>query len=376
MDYPSGASVHVREVASSLRRLGYEVHIISRKVGPKGVSGRDLTAVNRFIILGEGYRKETPGQRKNSTLSRKLYRFYLKSLYALYVSAVAANVIRRNRISAIIERETAFGAGAITSILTGRKLVLEIVGPEYSRLSVLRSNVILYYNEKMLRDWVDRKKCVRITAGANTDVFYPDNKKRKIKRDELSIRESEKVVGYVGTFQSWHGIDTLIRAFSSQRIGNVRCLLVGPNSEKYAELAEKVGVREYFIFTGPVDYVSAADYINACDIMVAPYNPKVDPERSKYGIGWPIKILEYMACMKPVISTSVFPVTEIIKDGVNGKLVPPGDERSLLSAILDLTSNEKLAESFASAGYELVKREYSWARVAKKIEETLRCILA
>jgi glycosyltransferase involved in cell wall biosynthesis len=375
LNKPGGASVHVIEVASNLEKIGHKVHVISRRVTGKKIKAKfSIIPVNRFIVFGEKFDGNTSGHRETNSFLKLLYRFYLKTFFSIYVSLVVSSVIKKSKASIIIERETSFGAGALASILTSRPLYLEIVGPDYSRISASRSKAIFYYNEKMLREWVDRRKCIKVTAGVDRNIFYPDETIRKRKREEISVKEKEILVGYVGTFQKWHGVDTLISSFSwlRKQSTNIKCILVGPNYQEYRKISEGLGLKDILLFTGQVEYKDIPSYINACDIMVAPYNPNVDPLRKKFGIGWPIKILEYMACRKPVISTSVYPVTEIIEDKVSGRLVPPGNAIELSHAIAELAVDKELSSRIASTGYEKVASRYSWEKVAMNMSEEMQ----
>jgi glycosyltransferase involved in cell wall biosynthesis len=72
-----------------------------------------------------------------------------------------------------------------------------------------------------------------------------------------------------------------------------------------------------------------------------------------------------LAFKKPVISTTVGCLPEIIKDGVNGLLVRPGDVEALKSAILTMAENCDKAREMGMRGFELVETEYSWARIAE-----------
>ena len=68
-------------------------------------------------------------------LYERAYHLYLKTGFAFYVACVAANIINSYDLDVIIERETAFGAGALASVMCRRPMVLEMIGPRFSSLS-------------------------------------------------------------------------------------------------------------------------------------------------------------------------------------------------------------------------------------------------
>lgn len=378
---PRGSSVHVREVAKALASHGHEVHVICRRINgnePKiqYLDGFILHRVYRFVIFPGSKVVGSAGSSASETrhgLSSTVYQMYLRSFFSFYVSLVASRIISKNKIDAIIERETSFGAGGLASVFTRKPLVMEIVGPRYSRLSVWRSKRVLYYTSSMLRKWVDRNKCLEVSGGVNISLFREDKKIRKDLREKLGFNPSQCVIGYIGTFQDWHGIDTLLHAMKRlhSTYNYARALLVGPFFEKYDELANDLGLEDVCTFTGPVEYEKVAEYINACDIMVALYEPARNLLRSHFGIGSPLKILEYMACGKPVISTNVAPVDKILENGISGYLVKPGDAEGLVLAISGLIEDESKANSLGSNGKKNVETHFLWSTLVNSIENIL-----
>ena len=81
--------------------------------------------------------------------------------------------------------------------------------------------------------------------------------------------------------------------------------------------------------------------------------------------GQPIALLEAWAAKLPVIVTNVGENAKMVKDGLNGHLVPPADIRALSKAIITTYTNPKLAK-LGEAGYNLVKKNYTWQKAAKQ----------
>ena len=73
-----------------------------------------------------------------------------------------------------------------------------------------------------------------------------------------------------------------------------------------------------------------------------------------------------MACGVPVIATRVGGIPELIKDGKTGLLVPPGDPKALADAIIYLLDNEKERRKLGKNGRELVEKNHSIDKMAKK----------
>lgn len=366
---PRGSSVHVFELSKSLMKIGYKVHVVARRN-----SKRDLeTEYVQGVTIHRIYRRMSVGEKKDGsggkpTAISRIYYLYLRTIFTIYAAFKVVAIVRHYRIGSILERETAFGAGAIASAITRRPLVLEIVGPRYSRLSVRTSRKILYYTETMLRAWVPISKCVKVPAGVDTEFFKPDETYRKGVRDRLGIRPEDFVFGYIGTFQKWHGLETLLQATKALResVPHMKVLLVGPDYFHYGSLSKAMGLSEVCIFPGPVPHEDVPRYINACDVMVALYDPTKEPLRKKYGIGFPIKILEYIACGKPVISTKIEIITELAKGAEGVVLTESGDIKQLTSVMEEMLLHKKDYRANADAALN-----YSWDELGRTVSECL-----
>jgi len=192
------------------------VHVIARRVTGNDPSFEFVqeVAVHRIFRMIVGGQR-TVKTRDTSDRVGTLYYIYLRTIYTLYVSIVAAFIIWRNHLGLIIERETAFGAGAIASFLTRNPLFLEIIGPRYSRLSVRRSRKIFYYTDSMLKNWVPKEKCVKVPAGVDVEIFRPDEVLGENTRKLLGLKLSDFVLVMSAHFKSgmdWKRYSMQLRA--------------------------------------------------------------------------------------------------------------------------------------------------------------------
>lgn len=380
-----GASTHVYEVAKHLTQLGHEVHVISRRSDCLQsdydvLDGIHVHRIYRGMMAPlpfSSYQQFEGGAGKDQGLVQKLYEHYLFTIYAFYAGLVASSIITKYKIEAIIERETSFGAGAIASVITKKPMILEVIGPRYSKLSHKRSKKILVYTKSMIRYPTSPKKIVYVTGAADMTNFKPNSTGRKLVREKYGLKDSV-VIGYVGTFAKWHGLEELIEASAKvlEQFSDARFLMVGPYFQYAKETAQKRGISESYVFTGPVFYSDVPDYINAADILVAPYNPVRWELRRKYGMTSPLKVFEYMACAKPIITTSVTPIDQVVQNEKTGVLVPPGDPMALAEAIINLIEKPELRERIGKAARQEVRNHYSWkafsCRLEKILDEVLR----
>jgi len=377
--YFRGASTHVYEVSKNLTKRGHRVSVVSRRVKRSQPRWERIDGFETYRTY-QGVAFEPPGSSYSATHTdregfsplQKLYSFYLGSYRAFQLGAEVATLMSGRGIDVVLERETAFGAGAVSSSLLGVPMVLEMIGPRVSPMSLKRASRVLAYSARMAGGRIPKEKLELVPAGVDTDRFTPDpDGGARVRRDRnLS---GEFVVGYVGTFQRWHGVQDILNALARVRSDfRVRGLLVGPYFTDAMKLSEGLGLKDEAVFTGPIPYEQVPAHINACDVLCAPYDPGASMMRSGRGIGAPLKVLEYMSCGKPVVTTGVPPITEVVDDGRTGLLVPPGDPDSLAEALRSLKNDPARAEMIGMEARKEVVARYSWGSLAKTMEGALR----
>jgi glycosyltransferase involved in cell wall biosynthesis len=166
------------------------------------------------------------------------------------------------------------------------------------------------------------------------------------------------VIGRVSRFGRGKNLGLLIEATArlQGRLPNLRLVLVGgdsamPGAEpvelELRRQAEPLGER--VTFTGIVD--RPLPLVKGFDIGTCVSNPNNE--------GIPNSLIEAMACSKPVISTEVDQVPELVKDGVNGILIPPGDVQALCLAIEELASDAALRQRLGEGGRHTVEECFS-----------------
>ncbi len=88
-----------------------------------------------------------------------------------------------------------------------------------------------------------------------------------------------------------------------------------------------------------------------------------------YSEGIPRVLIEAAAMSRPIVSTTIPGVAEIVEDGVNGTLVPPRDAGALAEAIKELLDNPQLRAEYGAAGRLKAVREYDDREVARRYVE-------
>ena len=149
------------------------------------------------------------------------------------------------------------------------------------------------------------------------------------------------------------------------RRGDVRLTIVSESSfAPYESLASELGIR------GSIDLVAAGfdripALLAAADVAM---NPRVDCD------GIPLKLLNYMAASRPVISfASAAPG---LRHRETGWLVPDGDVDAFAEGVLTVLADDSLAERLGSNARSFVEAHHSWEKTAEQTEEVYRGLLS
>jgi len=141
---------------------------------------------------------------------------------------------------------------------------------------------------------------------------------------------------------------------------DVRCRLLGDGAERTVLEARArsigLGARVEFLGAGSRDRVR--EVIASAHVVVLP--SVVDESGRADGV--PVSLMEAMAMARPVVTTRVTGIPELVEDGVGGLLVPPGDGLALADAIERLRGDPELAARLASGGRRRVLAEYDLHR--------------
>jgi glycosyltransferase involved in cell wall biosynthesis len=214
-----------------------------------------------------------------------------------------------------------------------------------------------------------------ILNGVNSDKM-PIVDPRKAKK-MVGIQPDSKVIGFVGHFFPWDGIEYIIKA-APQILKEVRdtyFLIIGHGKwgEHLQRMASQKGVSEKFIFTGKVPWEKLYQYINAFDIATAPYAQAINTNSGRSSL----KILEYFSCKKPVIASETDAIPEIvdIREKGLGVLVKAEDSEAFAREAIRLLQSPDERKKMAESGRRYVASERSWTIVARKTETIINELL-
>lgn len=174
------------------------------------------------------------------------------------------------------------------------------------------------------------------------------------------------VVGKVARFFRLKGHEYLFEAAPRivAAIPSVKFLLVGDGMyrERYERLAERMGLRDRFEFTGLVRPDEIPTQMARMDVLV----------HLSLREGLPRTLPQAMACGKPVVAFDVDGAREVCRDGETGFLIQPGDTTTLAEAVIRLLQNRALAARMGAEGRKLVREQFAEDRMVQQIEQLYR----
>ena len=166
----------------------------------------------------------------------------------------------------------------------------------------------------------------------------------------------ERIIGVAGRLSPEKGFDVLVEAAAQvvQSHRSVGFVLFGdgPLRDRLAHRIANLGLEDRFILAG---FRTDLDrLIPHLDLMV----------QSSYTEGLPNVILEACAAGVAVVATAVGGTPEVVEDGRNGWLVPPGDPQALSRAMLDALSNATRRQDMGAVGREQVRSRFTFVAQA------------
>ncbi|MFQ5706401.1 MAG: glycosyltransferase family 4 protein [bacterium] len=207
-----------------------------------------------------------------------------------------------------------------------------------------------------------------LSYGVDTACFRP----RQVER------EPQFTILTVANLVPKKGLSVLIEACAilSTQVSNWKAIVVGdgPLRASLERQIDQWQLAKRIALPGAVAHSELCAIYNSCDVFVLPCVKTADGDRD----GLPNVLLEAMATGKPVISTPVAGIPELITDGKTGLLVPENNARALSNAIVWLMRNPNKAQEIAQEGRTRVLEEFNLVNTAERLNFLFRqtCLLA
>ena len=195
--------------------------------------------------------------------------------------------------------------------------------------------------------------------GVDTSVFVP------------GPPPASPTVMYAGRLQRssrWKGVQVLVEAFASvvDAVPDARLVLVGDGDDV-------PHLREQAATLGVADRVELAGSLHGDDLVRAYQQASVVvlpslTESESFGM----TLVEAMSCGRPVVGSAVGGIPEVVRDEVDGLLVPPGDPAALAGALRRVLTDDELQARLGAAGRAAAEDTWDWRHSTATTLATLR----
>src|SRR5690606_18173354 len=345
-----GYATRSHGIASGLKLAGYEVIMLTRPGFPHDIN----TSLNAADIPNEEY---VDGIRYERILEpRRATSVYPEGLptheYLLASADALTDRLRAMRPSVVIAAsnyQTALPA-MIAARRLGLPFVYEVRGfwevtrisrqPEFANTIAYgvdramegglaaRADQVFTLTEAMRDELIDRgveaEKIVLLPNSCDPTRFHPGGRDLELAK-RLDIPAHVPVIGYIGTFVHYEGLEDLAGACAQLKAQNIEFRLlmvgnedvsgngVGPITQAIHDIATRAGFSDWLIMPGRIPHSDVERYYSLIDIAPFPRKPLPVCEMVS-----PMKPLEAMAMKKAVIVSSVRALSEMVRHEHNG----------------------------------------------------------
>lgn len=316
-------------------------------------------------------------------LGRKIHP--IKDLIAL---CKIYNLIRREKPSVVHTHTAKAGAlGRVAAILAGVPIRIHTFHGHifegyfnkfYVRLFLFIERLLAFFtkyilvvseaqrNEIIERYKVTKPKKVRvIPLGLELESLFSIQMCNGNFRRQMNIRGDSTVIGIIGRLVPVKNhrmfLDAVKRlsVYSDNSVNaNYKFLIIGDGEERrrLEEYAKTLGLDGNVIFCG------------WWEDMVEVYSDLDIVALTSLNEGTPLTLIEALAAGRPVVATNVGGVADVVRDGVNGYLVPSGDVESFSQRLADLLRDSQKRRDFGLKGREIVRAKFSKERLIEDIK--------
>lgn len=359
-----GCSVHVQEFIRALLDLNAEVLLFAASTGGEAPAGLSGVQVRRL----PGTAKGDPAVREQAAIAANLeIPAFLESCgdfdvyyerYSLW-SFAAMEFARSSGRPAILEinapliEEQAAHRGLIHRD-AAQQAAQRVFGAATSIIAVSReiADHVCSYKEARGR--------VHVVPNGVNPMRFPHGVQPALSNPAHSF-----VIGFLGTLKPWHDTQGLVEAFSlvHARDSNARLLVVGdgPQRKSMQSALSERGLLKDTHFTGSVKPAAVPSFLASMHVAVAPY---IEAKNHYFS---PLKLFEYMAADLSVVAAATGQIKNVIQDGENGLLYPPGDSFAMAKKILRLKQDPELRGRLGQAARITVLRDYTWRGNVRRI---------
>jgi glycosyltransferase involved in cell wall biosynthesis/polysaccharide pyruvyl transferase WcaK-like protein len=235
--------------------------------------------------------------------------------------------------------------------------------------------------EELVQRGVSAEKISLLPNSCDSDRFTPRHRDAVLAA-RLGIPADVPVIGYIGTFVQYEGLEDLAAACARLRSRGMvfRLMLVGNEDTsgsgrgritgEIERIAAEEGLAEWLIMPGRVPHEEVEAYYSLIDIAPFPRKPQPVTEMVS-----PMKPLEALSMEKAVVVSSVRALTEMVHDEETGLVFEKGSIESLANTLARLISDPELRGRLGRTARAWVARERTWIATATKARDEIKRVI-
>jgi len=210
--------------------------------------------------------------------------------------------------------------------------------------------------------FLKKSKIITIYNGTEIDSYRVD-------RDSLRRREADKRdfrFIFVGKMFRSKGVHILLKALSKipeKYSFKLQVLGDGPEESNLKSLTKDSGLLDKVEFPGYIDNKDIPEYYKSADMIILP---------TLRDEGMPMVLIQACAASLPIISSRIGGIPNILKDGVNGILVEPGDVEGLYRAILSVIKDSSKRKRMGENSYKIAREHFSLEAMVEGYDQVIK----
>lgn len=245
-----------------------------------------------------------------------------------------------------------------TIIERSRPLFLKNVSRKIEAFVLNKADVVItitnHFKELLVNNYKLKSSKIIVLPNAINLQDYILKDSEKFQRSWLNIPQKAIVLGCVGAFVPWHGLEFLLDSIACESQKHRLFFLFvgdGPVRKQVEEKARILGLEKSILFTGFVSPEKVPYYLDLIDICVIPQsNAHCSP----------MKLFEYMAAKKAIVLPSYQPLLDTVLDKKEALFFKHNSSIELRRVLLTLVSSIEKRQELGKNAYDAVSSKYTW----------------
>lgn len=221
---------------------------------------------------------------------------------------------------------------------------------------------------EILKCGISSRKVYVIENVVDLEIFRPCKVRKPL------TLQSKFVVMYSGILSPSYDFEMVLAAARMLSENNEVTFVLRGSGECEGEIKrrlEGLKLNNVILLTEVLSFNQVIDFLSMADVFLLPMKRAEKTETC-----FPLKLLEYLACGKPVICCAEGVIADFVQRSHSGIVVEPGDAKGLARATLLLWEDEKLREEFGKSGVDYVSQRYACDEMRKKLENVFTSVRA